>query len=127
MQSARFDLPKLFTTQLAAAGSEAERIAAAFELPQTVKFQRARKLIRDALTEFGIAPHIDERLRGFWINPLSAPKMWTTKHDMTSPRQGDLFRNDDASEERETPTWYPDPEEVRTELHAIWRRCGRRT
>jgi hypothetical protein len=25
-----------------------------------VKFQRARKLIRDALTESGIAPHIDE-------------------------------------------------------------------
>jgi hypothetical protein len=38
---------------------------------------------------------------------------------MTSPRQGDLFRNDDDSEERETPTWYPDPDEVRAELHAI--------
>ena len=38
---------------------------------------------------------------------------------MTSPRQGDLFRNDDASEERETPTWYPDPDRVRAELHAI--------
>jgi len=38
---------------------------------------------------------------------------------MTSPRQGDLFGNDDASEERETPTWYPDPDEVRTELHTI--------
>ncbi len=38
---------------------------------------------------------------------------------MTSPRQGDLFRNDEESEERETPTWYPDPDEVRTELHAI--------
>jgi hypothetical protein len=37
---------------------------------------------------------------------------------MTSPRQGDLFRIDD-SEERETPTWYPDPDEVRAELHAI--------
>ncbi len=38
---------------------------------------------------------------------------------MTSPRQGDLFRNDDESEERETPTWYPDPDEVRAELHRI--------
>jgi len=38
---------------------------------------------------------------------------------MTAPRQGDLFRNDDESEERETPTWYPDPDEVRAELHAI--------
>ena len=38
---------------------EAERIAATFELPERVKFQRARKLIRDALTESGISPHID--------------------------------------------------------------------
>jgi hypothetical protein len=38
---------------------------------------------------------------------------------MISFRQGDLFRNDDASEERETPTWYPDPDGVRAELHAI--------
>ena len=38
---------------------------------------------------------------------------------MTSPRQGDLFRNDDDAEERETPTWYPDPDEVRAELRAI--------
>ena len=40
--------------------SLAERIAAAFDLPETIKFVRARKLIRDALTESGIAPHIDE-------------------------------------------------------------------
>jgi len=39
---------------------------------------------------------------------------------MSCPRQGDLFRNDnDASEERETPTWYPDPDEIRAELHKI--------
>jgi hypothetical protein len=38
---------------------------------------------------------------------------------MTSARQGDLFSTDDASEERETPTWYPDPDEVRAELNAI--------
>jgi hypothetical protein len=45
--------------ELAAAANEAEQIALAFELPETVKFQRARKLIRDALTESGIAPQID--------------------------------------------------------------------
>lgn len=39
---------------------------------------------------------------------------------MASPRQGDLFRGAAAaSEERETPTWYPDPDEVRAELHKI--------
>ena len=38
---------------------------------------------------------------------------------MTSARQGDLFSNDDTSEERETPTWYPDPDEVRAGLQAI--------
>ncbi|MGA8357071.1 MAG: hypothetical protein WB772_06950 [Xanthobacteraceae bacterium] len=38
---------------------------------------------------------------------------------MNAHRQGDLFRNDDDAEERETPTWYPDPDEVRAELQAI--------
>ena len=39
---------------------------------------------------------------------------------MSPPRQGDLFRSDDdASEEHETPTWYPDPDEIRAELHKI--------
>ena len=56
----RFDASQSLHNELAAAAAEAERIAAAFELPETVKFQRARKLIRDALTESGIAPHIDE-------------------------------------------------------------------
>ena len=55
----RFDVTMALHNDLAAAAAEAERIAAAFELPETVKFQRARKLIRDALTESGIAPHID--------------------------------------------------------------------
>jgi len=44
---------------LSAAAAEAERIAAAFALPESVKFQRARKLIRDALAETGIAQRID--------------------------------------------------------------------
>ncbi len=56
----RFDSSQRLRNDLAAAATEAERIAAAFELPETVKFQRARKLIRDALTESGIAPHIDQ-------------------------------------------------------------------
>lgn len=56
----RFDAAVALHNDLAAAASEAERIASAFELPPIVKFQRARKLIRDALTESGIAQHIDE-------------------------------------------------------------------
>ena len=56
----RFDATDQLHNELAAAATEAERIAAAFELPEAVKFQRARKLIREALTESGIAPHIDE-------------------------------------------------------------------
>lgn len=55
-----FDPSESLHNELAAAAAEAERVAAAFELPESVKFQRARKLIRDALTESGIAPHIDE-------------------------------------------------------------------
>jgi hypothetical protein len=55
----QFDPSTPLHNELAAAAVEAERVAAAFELPETVKFQRARKLIRDALTESGIAPEID--------------------------------------------------------------------
>lgn len=55
----RFDGSIQIHNELAAAAGEAEVIAAAFDLPEGVKFQRARKLIRDALTEAGIAPHID--------------------------------------------------------------------
>jgi hypothetical protein len=42
---------------------------------------------------------------------------------MSSPRQGDLFRSDDKPElyddESQTPTWHPDPDEIREELHRI--------
>jgi hypothetical protein len=55
-----FDPSESLHNELAAVAADAERIATAFELPETVKFQRARKLIRDALTEAGIAPHIDK-------------------------------------------------------------------
>jgi predicted RNA methylase len=54
----RFDASVALHNELAAA--EAERIVGAFELPESVKFQRARRLIREALTESGIAPQIDE-------------------------------------------------------------------
>ncbi len=56
----RFDPSQPLHNDLAAAATEAERIANAFELPENVKFQRARKLIRDALTDAGIGPHIDK-------------------------------------------------------------------
>ena len=40
-----------------------------------------------------------------------------------SPRQGDLFQRDEPPElyddESQTPTWYPDPDEIRAELHKI--------
>jgi hypothetical protein len=50
-----------FVLPLAAlnAAREAETAAAAVPLPEGVKFQRARKLVRDGLTEAGIAPSID--------------------------------------------------------------------
>jgi hypothetical protein len=41
---------------------------------------------------------------------------------MSSPRQGDLFtsdRPDPSDEDFETPTFHPDPDEVRAELHRI--------
>ena len=41
---------------------------------------------------------------------------------MSSPRQGDLFgsdRPDPSDDDFETPTYYPDPDEVRAELHKI--------
>ncbi len=41
---------------------------------------------------------------------------------MSSPRQADLFdkdRPDPSDEDFETPTYYPDPDEIRAELHRI--------
>jgi hypothetical protein len=44
---------------LAEAAARAEKIAAAVELPEGVKFQRARGLIRAALTDAGASQQID--------------------------------------------------------------------
>lgn len=55
----RFDPEIALHQDLAAAAEEAERMAAAVDLPEGVKFQRARRLVRDALTEAGIGPRID--------------------------------------------------------------------
>ncbi|MBI4367642.1 MAG: hypothetical protein HY543_12575 [Deltaproteobacteria bacterium] len=41
---------------------------------------------------------------------------------MAGPRQGDLFGHDQPDpfgEDHETPTYYPDPDEIRAELHKI--------
>jgi hypothetical protein len=58
----RFDSKIELHRNLAAAAAKAERIASAVELPENVKFQRARGLIRNALVEDGVAGEIDELL-----------------------------------------------------------------
>lgn len=55
----RFDPAVSLHNELAAAAVEAERLATALTLPDAVKFQRARKLVREALTEAGVSPRID--------------------------------------------------------------------
>jgi hypothetical protein len=55
----RFDGTVGLHTDLAAAARDAEAVAAAMPLPEGVRFQRARKLVRDALTEAGAAQRID--------------------------------------------------------------------
>jgi hypothetical protein len=55
----RFDPQDRRHLALAAAAAEAEEIAARVELPEGVKFQRARALIRAALAEAKVAPRID--------------------------------------------------------------------
>lgn len=55
----RFDAAQKLHLDLAAAAAKAEKIAASVALPEGVKFQRARALIRAALTEAGLAPKID--------------------------------------------------------------------
>lgn len=55
----RFDNRVKIHRDLAAAAERAEAIAAAVVLPEGVRFQRARGMVRDALTEAGVSERID--------------------------------------------------------------------
>ncbi|MGH6838016.1 MAG: N-6 DNA methylase [Methylocella sp.] len=55
----RFDAGNRLHNAVAEAAREAETIAAAVPLPENIKFQRARGLVRAALTEAGVAQRID--------------------------------------------------------------------
>ncbi|HEY5204877.1 MAG TPA: hypothetical protein VIJ63_09795, partial [Roseiarcus sp.] len=55
----RFDAKIALHCDVAAAAVEAEKVAAAVSLPEGIKFQRARKMVRDALAESGLSQRID--------------------------------------------------------------------
>lgn len=55
----RFDSKDGLHVALAKQAGKAEKIAAAVDLPEGVKFQRARKIVRDALIESGVSGEID--------------------------------------------------------------------
>ena len=55
----RFDPGNALHQDLAAAGAEAEALAALVDLPEGVKFQRARRMVREALTQSGLAARMD--------------------------------------------------------------------
>jgi len=55
----RFDPAEGLHDALADAAAEAERVAALVELPQGIRFQRARRLVRTALVETGLSQRID--------------------------------------------------------------------
>ncbi|MGO9006821.1 MAG: hypothetical protein ACLQIQ_01750 [Beijerinckiaceae bacterium] len=55
----RFDAKNSLHREIAEAAREAEDIAAAVPLPENVKFQRARGLVRTALSEASVAQMID--------------------------------------------------------------------
>jgi SAM-dependent methyltransferase len=55
----RFNSDLALHRELAAAGAEAEVLAATVRLPEGVKFQMARRLVRDALKESGLAARMD--------------------------------------------------------------------
>ena len=55
----RFDAREKLHLALAEAAARAEQVAAAVELPEGVKFQRARGLVRAALAEAGLSQQID--------------------------------------------------------------------
>ena len=54
-----YDRKQTLHRELAAAAQEAEAMAASVDLPEGVKFQRARGIIRSALKDAGIAQRID--------------------------------------------------------------------
>jgi hypothetical protein len=55
----RFNVSDRLPNAFAEAAREAEAIAAAVSLPENIKFQRARGLIRAALKDAGIVQKID--------------------------------------------------------------------
>jgi hypothetical protein len=55
----RFDAANALHVELSAAAAEAEEIAAAIAFSETVAFQRARRTVRDALKEAGVAQKMD--------------------------------------------------------------------
>ncbi len=55
----RFDRTNSLHNELAALGREAEKIASTVSPPPNAKFQRARKSVRDALKEQGVAARIE--------------------------------------------------------------------
>lgn len=55
----RFDAKDPLHTALAKAAAKAEKLAGAVILPEGVKFQRARRLVRQALADAGVAEEID--------------------------------------------------------------------
>jgi SAM-dependent methyltransferase len=66
----RFDPSEELHEKLASLAVQAEALAADVTLPDNVKFQRARRLVREALAEAGISQDIDEAVREL----LSLPK-----------------------------------------------------
>ena len=66
----RFDPSEELHEKLSSLAVQAEALAADVTLPDNVKFQRARRLVREALAEAGISQDIDEAVREL----LSLPK-----------------------------------------------------
>ena len=58
----RFNSAKTLHISLARSAKRAEEIASDVTLPQGVKFQRARKLVRDALIDVEVAPQIEAQV-----------------------------------------------------------------
>ena len=54
-----FDPENELHRRIAAKGAEAEALAAQVDIPEGTGFQKARRVVREALREHGIAQHID--------------------------------------------------------------------